>query len=117
MKHIKNNLDVIENGAYYKACLFYKGELELKDIQNETSTGTPSDTALKYAIANWFYYSGAAEKAKVEAQKLRDAESALKSLEKKKIKDEVIEKSTVAEMKKLDGEIAAARKKLAELKK
>ena len=48
---------------------------------------------------------------------LRDAESALKSLEKKKIKDEVIEKSTVAEMKKLDGEIAAARKKLAELKK
>lgn len=59
----------------------------------------------------------AAEKAKIEAQKLRDVESTLKSLEKKKMKDELTEKSTVAEMKKLDGEIAAARKKLAEFKK
>lgn len=65
VKNIKNNLDVIENGAYYKACLFYKGELALADIQNETSEGSPSDTALKYAIANWFYYTGSAEKAKV----------------------------------------------------
>jgi hypothetical protein len=65
VKHIKNNLDVIENEAYYKACLFYKGDLELTDIQAEGSDGTPSDTALKYAIANWFYYSGYAEKAKV----------------------------------------------------
>ena len=56
----------------------------------------------------------AAEKAKREAEKLRDT---LKSLEQKKIKDEATEKSTVAEMKKLDSEIAAARKKLAELKK
>ena len=37
----------------------------------------------------------AAEKAKVEAQKLRDAESALKNLEKRKVKDEVTEKSTL----------------------
>lgn len=48
---------------------------------------------------------------------MRDAESALKNLEKRKVKDEVTEKSTLAEMKKLDGEISAARKKLAEMKK
>ena len=59
----------------------------------------------------------AAEKAKADAQKLRDIESTLKSLEKKKMKDELTEKSTVAEMKKLDGEIAATRKKLVEMKK
>ena len=57
------------------------------------------------------------EKAKADAQKLRDIESTLKSLEKKKMKDELTEKSTVAEMKKLEGEIAATRKKLAEMKK
>lgn len=65
VKNIKSNLDVIENGSYYKACLFYKGELELEDIQTETGDGSPSDTALKYAIANWFYYTGYAEKAEV----------------------------------------------------
>ena len=59
----------------------------------------------------------AAEKAKADAQKMRDIESTLKSLEKKKTKDELTEKSAVAEMKKLDGEIAATRKKLAEMKK
>jgi tetratricopeptide (TPR) repeat protein len=70
VKHVKSNLDVIENGSYYTACLFYKGELTLEDIQTQTGEGSPSDTALKYAIANWFYYTGYAEQAKVIYQEI-----------------------------------------------
>lgn len=65
VKNIKPNLDVIENTAYYRACLFYKGDLTLEEVQTANSDGSPSDTALKYAIANWFYYTGYAEKAEV----------------------------------------------------
>lgn len=65
VKNIKPNLDVIENTAYYRACLFYKGDLTLEEVQTANSDGSPSDTALKYAVANWFYYTGYAEKAEV----------------------------------------------------
>ena len=57
------------------------------------------------------------EIAAAKAQKVRDAENAVKKLEQKKTKAEITEKSSLSEEKKLAAEIAAANKKLAELKK
>lgn len=64
LRPIHANMDVIENQSYLRACLFYKGEISLDEIQLGNSTDTPSNTALSYAIANWWYYTGYAEKAK-----------------------------------------------------
>ncbi|PKA83710.1 hypothetical protein ATE92_1876 [Ulvibacter sp. MAR_2010_11] len=65
VKNITSSMEVIENTAYHRACLFYKGDLELKDINSENEASTASDTALRYAIANWLYYTGYAERARV----------------------------------------------------
>ena len=64
LRPIHATMDVIENQSYLQACLFYKGEISLDEIQLGNSSDTPSNTALSYAIANWWYYTGYAEKAK-----------------------------------------------------
>jgi len=64
LRNIKVDMNVIENTAYYRACLFYKGELELNEIQDKNTDDAPSDSALKYALGNWLYYTS--EKLKAE---------------------------------------------------
>lgn len=61
--NIDENMDVIENDAYHKACLVYKGVLKPEDVYDSGSTDTPSGSALKYAIGNWYYYNGDRKKA------------------------------------------------------
>jgi len=63
LRNIKPGMNVIENTAYYKACLFYKGALEQKDIYPTTGESTSSNSALKYTFANWLYYNGYKENA------------------------------------------------------
>lgn len=67
---IHNDMDVIENHAYLKACLFYKGDITIEDINQNNLPETASNTALSYAIANWYYYTGYAEIAKEQYQKI-----------------------------------------------
>lgn len=55
--------------------------------------------------------------AEAKAQKIREAESALKALEMKKKNALMTEKSSAASIKSADSEIAIAQKKLAGLKK
>lgn len=62
LRNITANMDVIENTAYYKACLFYKGLLPLEEINRPDENGNPSDTALRYAIGNWMWYTGNPQK-------------------------------------------------------
>lgn len=64
LRSIHATMDIIENQSYLRACLFYKGEISLDEIQSISSTDAASNSALSYAIANWWYYSGYAEKAK-----------------------------------------------------
>jgi len=64
LRNIKQGMNVIENDSYYKACLFYKGELELEDVYNPTAEGTPTNSALKYAVGNWYWYNGKPDQAK-----------------------------------------------------
>ena len=65
LRNINPKMNVIENTAYYNACLFYKGELEEGDIYPYTQEDAPSNSALKYAFANWLYYNGQGMRAKI----------------------------------------------------
>ena len=56
--NITADMDVIENTSYHKACLFYKGELELKDVYDPNAEESASRSALNYAVGNWYKYNG-----------------------------------------------------------
>lgn len=60
---ISPELNIIENQAYFTACLFYKGDLRLQEIYNPQEEATPSGSALLYAIGNWYSYNGMNEEA------------------------------------------------------
>ena len=64
LKNITSEMNVIENFAYHKACLFYKGEINLEDIDSTNTNETASSDALQYAIGNWYWYNGNPDKAK-----------------------------------------------------
>lgn len=65
LRNIKTGMNVIENTAYYNACLFYKGLLKDDDIYPTTNGDSPSNAALKYAYANWLYYNNYKSRATV----------------------------------------------------
>ncbi|MEZ4859030.1 MAG: hypothetical protein R2781_09490 [Flavobacteriaceae bacterium] len=58
LRNIKPDMNVIENTTYYEACLFYKGDISLEELYPFKKEESASNTALKYAIGNWFWYKG-----------------------------------------------------------
>ena len=64
LRNIDENMNVIENTAYYKACLFYKGLLSEEAIHQFEAEATASNSALQYALGNWQWYKGYPQKAK-----------------------------------------------------
>lgn len=66
---INPTMKIIENHAYHNACLFYKGDKELREIYPDDQQNNPSNSAIKYAIGNWYYYNGMQE----EAEKIFDS--------------------------------------------
>ncbi|GAB5399652.1 MAG: hypothetical protein Aureis2KO_12370 [Aureisphaera sp.] len=64
LKIIHPEMKVLENTSYYQACLLYKGDLELDDIYPTTSENSPSNSALQYAVGNWYWYNGNIDQAK-----------------------------------------------------
>ena len=63
LSNIRPEMNVIENQSYHKACLFYQGELALEEVYNPISEATASNSALKYAVGNWYLYNGQVEQA------------------------------------------------------
>ncbi|MCW8981828.1 MAG: tetratricopeptide repeat protein, partial [Altibacter sp.] len=63
VKPITEDMDVIENQAYHRACLFYKGAIELNALNNNPQAPEASKSALSYAVGNWLYYTGNAAQA------------------------------------------------------
>ncbi|MEL7002311.1 MAG: tetratricopeptide repeat protein [Bacteroidota bacterium] len=55
LEPITTDLNVIENMAYHKACLFYKGAITLERLTNDIEQGSGGD-AMKYALGNWPTY-------------------------------------------------------------
>lgn len=54
---IRNDMRIIENHSYHRACRFYKGEITISEAEG-AANGTPADDAVRYAIGNWFLYNG-----------------------------------------------------------
>jgi dipeptidyl-peptidase-4 len=57
---ITADMEIIENRAYHRLCLFYKGELEEADLLTDGSS--PSDAAIAYGVANWHLANGDTER-------------------------------------------------------
>lgn len=64
LNRIDTAMTIIENQAYHQACLFYKGLLPMDSIYNPNAEATASNSAVKYAIANWHNYNEEPEKAR-----------------------------------------------------
>ena len=59
LEPVNAELDVIENGAYHRLCLFYKRELEEGDLVG--SEEGPANAAVAYGLANWHLAEGDTE--------------------------------------------------------
>ena len=56
---IRKEMDVIENGAYHRLLLLYKGELAPGDLlRNFGSDGGLEDITTAYGVGNWHLYNG-----------------------------------------------------------
>jgi tetratricopeptide (TPR) repeat protein len=72
---ISAKMDVIENTAYHRLLLMYKGELKPSDILPDQETPTLENVTTAYGVANWHLYNGR----KDEAAKLFQQITAVKS--------------------------------------
>jgi tetratricopeptide (TPR) repeat protein len=72
---ISAKMDVIENTAYHRLLLMYKGELKPSDILPDQETPTLENVTTAYGVANWHLYDGR----KDEAAKLFQQITAVKS--------------------------------------
>lgn len=63
LEPIQDGMEIIENHDYYKLCLFYKSKIPV-DSLGISDYSTPSSDALKYGLANWYFYNGEKEKAR-----------------------------------------------------
>jgi len=65
LEPIKDDLDIIENEAYYKLVKVYQGKLDanvlLKEIRGDSNN--LSNASLGYGLGNWFLMNGEKEKA------------------------------------------------------
>ena len=75
LDRIERAMPVIENQAYHKACLFYKGLIELKDLMPDHGEANPSNDALAYGLGNWYFYNGNTEKAKTVFKTILERDS------------------------------------------
>jgi tetratricopeptide (TPR) repeat protein len=61
---ISEDMQVIENDAYYQLCMFYKGELALNELLGEGEYGSSTmNDAMLFGLGNWFLYNGDRETA------------------------------------------------------
>ncbi|MCG8416062.1 MAG: tetratricopeptide repeat protein [Pseudomonadales bacterium] len=57
LNEISADMDIIENMSYHELCLLYKGEMEIEEMM-AANGDDPSNAAVAYGIANYFYYNG-----------------------------------------------------------
>ncbi len=65
---------VIENTDYYDLCKFYKGLIAIESFKL-TKEDSPSSDAIKYGIANWYFYNGEKEKSRKMMEELLTSKS------------------------------------------
>ena len=70
LEPISTDMDVIENQAYHKLLLMYRGEIAPEELIGE------ADAAIQYGVGNWYLYNGQPELARLVFQRIvaeRDA--------------------------------------------
>ena len=60
---IEPGATIIENTDYYDLCKFYKGLIPM-DSLHLSEEDSPSSDAVKYGLANWYFYNGNKEEAR-----------------------------------------------------
>ena len=63
LEPISTDMDIIENAAYHKLLLMYRGEIAPEELSNENPATVDGATTL-YGVGNWWLYGGQPEKAK-----------------------------------------------------
>ncbi len=61
LEPITDTINIIENTSYYNLCKFYKGLLPLDSLQS--AEGGAQNDAVKYGLANWYFYNNHKEEA------------------------------------------------------
>ena len=73
LKPIQDSMNIIENHSYFQLCKFYKKMISMKDLMS--NDGTPAGDAVNYGIANWHFYNGDGEQAKMDFEKVLKGKS------------------------------------------
>jgi tetratricopeptide (TPR) repeat protein len=63
LEPIRADLDVIENGAYHRLLLMYKGEIPVDSLLPAVSGAALDDVTTAYGVGNWYLYNGDAARA------------------------------------------------------
>ena len=58
LEPIRADLDVIENGAYHRLLLMYKGALPVDSLLSTSSSAALDDVTTAYGVGNWYLYNG-----------------------------------------------------------
>jgi tetratricopeptide (TPR) repeat protein len=61
---ISVEMDVIENTAYHKLLLMYRGEVSPEELEASQNPDTVDGATILYGIANWWLYNGQPERAR-----------------------------------------------------
>ena len=65
LEPITADMEIIENQAYHRLILFYKGELSEADLTgSDEPSSTPSNVGIAYGLGNWHFYNGNVERAR-----------------------------------------------------
>jgi tetratricopeptide (TPR) repeat protein len=70
LEPIRADLDVIENGAYHRLLLMYKGELPVDSLLPASSSAALDDVTTAYGVGNWYLYNGDAARAEEVFRKI-----------------------------------------------
>ncbi|MEM9686284.1 MAG: tetratricopeptide repeat protein, partial [Bacteroidota bacterium] len=63
LEPVHDTMTIIENFSYYKLCKFYKGMIPVDSLR--TADSSPADDAVRYGLANWYFYNGNVEKSRM----------------------------------------------------
>lgn len=63
LRPITRDMDIIENGAYHRLLLLYKGELQESDLLRDGPGASLEDVTVAYGVGNWHLYNGRAARA------------------------------------------------------
>ncbi|MEP7383960.1 MAG: prolyl oligopeptidase family serine peptidase [Gemmatimonadota bacterium] len=73
---IRKDMDVIENGAYHRLLLLYKGELSPDELlRNFGSDGGLEDITTAYGVGNWHLYNGRRAEGEAIFRRIVEAQS------------------------------------------